>query len=687
MLKNKVSEIEKQYLQKFILLNGKIDPFERKISKNADGEEVLELKKEFTVTVSNEADIEDYGDWIRVLEHSEEAVDLTYYKNDGAVLIDHVSKDHVGVINDGWIENKSLRASIRLTDVTELGRETILKVNDRILVHFSVGGIPIEQEVTEKDGVRHIRVTRWLAIEASLTPIPKDINTGIDGINKILKNFGIHTEEKPMTQEKEKEKEVEKTIINPDPEAGLSEIQKRMLADPAFAELVEKQSRAAARSIITEDNKVKKARHDERVEFLKKTSLVRAEQDRLLDYADKDDWDIGKFANETLSRIKELTDNGEVEKALDGQLLGLENKQRKNISMKNIAAIVTGLADDSDYKEDCTFEKELRAESNKNRTGNIGEHTFVVPIEYYIDKGFFSNINKVTSSAANSAGATFQTDLLGRALPTLRPNGKVLDTDMQIYVGLKDDIKIARRENDVTMAYLAENGKAAGNDVTYDAIDLKMFTASGASVIGRKVLMQSNIAVEENVASSINRGVELNIDNTVLNGSGEANNPKGFLKDDTVDGTNFLGGTTKYASYVSYQQWAAAFGVMSKAHLDNPFDGGLSIFIDGDHYAQLISQPKIAGSGSQGFIIDYRNGRPYIVGNPVFMINNTSALPADTSVIASMSHVALGVWNMAVLDRDTTTNRPAGSVRLDVKSDIGTVLTRTSAIQKAEKTT
>ena len=138
-----------------------------------------EVRKTYTVAISSEYPVERFfGD--EILDHSGEAVDLERFNNGGAVLLDHDTREQVGVIESAWLDDdRVLRGEIRFSRVGR-GPEVEADVVDGIRRHISVGYRVREMRLEESTDERDVyRVTRWAPMELSFVSVPADPTVGV----------------------------------------------------------------------------------------------------------------------------------------------------------------------------------------------------------------------------------------------------------------------------------------------------------------------------------------------------------------------------------------------------------------------------------------------------------------------------------------------------------------------------
>ncbi|MAI64821.1 MAG: capsid protein, partial [Alteromonas sp.] len=142
---------------------------------------------------------------MEILDHGPNAVDLSRLKTGGAVLVDHDSRDQVGVVEEAYIgSDRRGRAKVRFGNSTR-ANEIFQDVVDRIRTNISVGYSPLEMRLEEErdDGQDTYRVSKWQPFEISIVSIPADTSVGT---NRAAKNIKTEIKkESEMTTETVKE--------------------------------------------------------------------------------------------------------------------------------------------------------------------------------------------------------------------------------------------------------------------------------------------------------------------------------------------------------------------------------------------------------------------------------------------------------------------------------------------------
>lgn len=117
---------------------------------------------------------------IEILDHNPSSVDLSRLNSGGALLVDHDTRDQVGVVEVATIgADKKGRATVRFGN-SQRAQEIFQDVKDGIRKLVSVG-YRINKLVTDRveKGVETLRATSWTPLEISLVSVPADPSVGI----------------------------------------------------------------------------------------------------------------------------------------------------------------------------------------------------------------------------------------------------------------------------------------------------------------------------------------------------------------------------------------------------------------------------------------------------------------------------------------------------------------------------
>ena len=142
-------------------------------------------ERKFILSFSSEEPYERY--WgSEILDHSENAVDLSRLNEMGCVLFNHNRDVVLGKINKAWIENNRGMAEIEF-DKDEDAEKIFQKVKSETLKGVSVGyRVSLWEEVMANKKSADGRFTgpvsiakRWMPLEISIASVPADVTVGV----------------------------------------------------------------------------------------------------------------------------------------------------------------------------------------------------------------------------------------------------------------------------------------------------------------------------------------------------------------------------------------------------------------------------------------------------------------------------------------------------------------------------
>jgi HK97 family phage major capsid protein len=120
-----------------------------------------------------------------ILDHTPTSVRMDRLRNGAPLLVDHSTRDHVGVIEEATIgPDRKGRAIVRFGNSAR-ANEIFQDVQDGIRQNISVG-YQIHRMVleSEADGVETYRAMDWMPLEISITAVPADNTVGIGRSDK-----------------------------------------------------------------------------------------------------------------------------------------------------------------------------------------------------------------------------------------------------------------------------------------------------------------------------------------------------------------------------------------------------------------------------------------------------------------------------------------------------------------------
>jgi HK97 family phage major capsid protein len=138
-------------------------------------------KKARTVELSFSSETPIERSWgIEILDHGKKSVRLDRLRNGGPLLVDHDTRDIVGVIESARVDADLTGRAVVRFGKSARAEEVFQDVLDGIRSNASVAYIIHDaKEVSSGAGVPTYRITDWEPLEISLTSVPADASVGV----------------------------------------------------------------------------------------------------------------------------------------------------------------------------------------------------------------------------------------------------------------------------------------------------------------------------------------------------------------------------------------------------------------------------------------------------------------------------------------------------------------------------
>ncbi len=428
-----------------------------------------------------------YERWwgVEILDLAQPSVRLGRLTAGGPLLMDHDSRDHIGVIESVQIGTDRVGRAVVRFGKSARAEEVFQDVKDGIRRNVSVGYMIHKAVLVEQNEEQDTyRVTDWEPFEVSLVSVPADASVGIGR--------------------------------SADAESPIE-----------FIPLQEKQ--------IMSDINVEEVRAEAVKSEQKRTQEIIAMGEQFKAYgADGVAAEClrnGKSVEETRAAI--MTKIGT--RALPSADIGMTQEEARSFSF---VRAINALANPGDRRaqEAAKFEREA-SDAFATKMGRAAQG-FYVPVE--VQK------RDLLVGTATAGGNTVATQLLAtNFIDLLRNKMAMTGLGAQFLTGLVGQIAIPRQTSGATAYWVAENGAPTESQQAFDQVTMTPRTLGAFTDISRKLLLQSSIAVEGFVRNDITTVIALAIDLAAINGSGASNQPTGILN--TAGIGSVAGGTNGLA--------------------------------------------------------------------------------------------------------------------------------------------
>ena len=428
---------------------------------------------------------------MEVLEHSDEAIDLSFLQSGRApLLLDHDPEKQVGVIESVSLDGSArrLRATVRFGKGA-LAREAFDDVTDGIKANVSIGYSVQKMERKDKDTYV---VKKFRIHEASLVSIPADVTVGVGRSGE--------ASQQPVIVIDNKETEMSEVDIQ------AVEAQARQAAQKNAAQIVELG-----------------ARHS-------KSDMAQK--------AIADGVSIEEFRGQLLEEIGTT-------RALESQEIGLTQNERQRFSLMRA---IHAMANPTDRKaqESAAFEFECsRAAADQYGTTSQG---IMLPAEVLRNW-------KRDMSAGSDGDLVAEDFKGEEFIDALRNASSVMQAGARMLGGLTGDVKIPKKTAASTAAFVASEGAASSeSEMTIGNVSMSPKTLGAFTDVTRQLIIQSSLDVEALIRDDLASSIAVAIDKAGLEGSGSSGNPTGILNVTGVNQvTNFGAANPTFAEVVTLE--------------------------------------------------------------------------------------------------------------------------------------
>jgi HK97 family phage major capsid protein len=424
-----------------------------------------------------------------ILEHSEEAIDLSRMQEAGPVLLDHFSPDHVGVIENVRLDaDKKLRGEMRFSR-SQRGQEVDQDVMDGIRRWISVGYYVDEYLEDVKN--QKYTATRWTPVEVSLVAVPADPTVGVGRSPDDLRDVRII---------RSIESAAASTADVNTMEATMTQTATTTPAAPAQASAQQTQDNRAAEivRVCVEHGCPEKA-----AEYITKQTSVE------------------QVCREILATRREPP----VAKppALQLDISAQRWKEYSLVrALRNAVASAEGQGAFDGLEREVSDEIARQLPSDYKRRGG-----FFLPLRLR------AGLDSKTATAAQELKFTEP----GEFIELLRNSSSAVRLGARVLNDLQGPVAFPKQTGSGTAYWVAENpgSDVAESNLTTGTVSLAPKTLQSTTSYSRQLLAQSIIDVEQLVREDLAAIHALAWDRAVFHGSGTANQPTGIY---TASGVN-----------------------------------------------------------------------------------------------------------------------------------------------------
>jgi HK97 family phage major capsid protein/HK97 family phage prohead protease len=565
---------------------------------------------------------------VEILDHSPKSIRLGRLTSGGPLLMDHDTKDQVGVIESVRIgEDRVGRAVVRFGRSARAD-EVFQDVKDEIRRNVSVGYVIHRAVLQEtRDDQEIYRVSDWEPFEVSLVSVPADASVGIG-------------------RSADTEDHIE--IIEPDTPASTH------MEIPAM----ENQEKSTPAIDIEAERNAARTGEQKRVADIMTIGKQFAHygtEDMVRD-AVSSGATTDQFRQAILEKVgknKPVTAD-----------IGLTEKETRQFSfVRAINAMAATGADARRAREAAAFEIEC-SQAVGEKLGKEARGIFV-PSEV--------QRRDLTVGTATAGGHTVATELLASSfIDLLRNRMSVMRAGARMLTGLVGNIAIPRQTGAAAAYWVAESGAPTEGQQAFDQVTMSPKTVGAFTDISRKLLLQSSIDVEALVRTDLATVLGLEIDRAGLNGSAADNQPRGILQ--TAGIGSVVGGTNGLAP-----SWEHIVELWSDVAAANADFGTTGYLTNSKVVGKLMTTEKATGTAQfvcPGFPdasgVTSFGGARAVVSNqvPSNLDKGTSVGVCSAIVFGNWADLIVGMWGGLDLTVDPYTHSTSGTVRVVALQDV-----------------
>ncbi len=611
-------------------------------------------KRTVELSFSSETEV---GRWfgIEILDHSPGAIDFTRLLNRAPFLMDHNSRDQVGVVESAWLDQSQRkgRALVRLSKSAR-GEDVLQDIHDLIRTNISVGYSikkAILKEQRENEDV--YLITEWQPYEISSVSIPADTAVGV-GRSAIVNNENV-----PANLQNEK---INNTQI---PHQQRTHIMNWEYFTDEKGNQVRQQvdadgKRFGAIELVRAVDDT--AQHGVQAERKRVSDIIALGErfgagDLVRQFIDEN-----KTAADLQAAILERTHEKQSkplrEQTRDSNL-GLSDSEVQRFSLARAIRAMLPNATNAD-REAAAFELEC-SRAAQQAYGRSAQG-ILVPADV-LGRAFEKG--GTTSSGVGAVAEDHRADLF---IEMLKNNTAIMQLG-QVMGGLVGDIDIPKQTGASEAYWVGEGADATGSQPTVGQLKASPKTVAGKVDITRRLLQQSSPDAENLVWSDLNRSIALKLDHAAYYGTGATNQPLGLKNISGINAVNFAADNPTFAELVQMESEIAS---------DNAEADRMAYVINAAMRGHAKTTARF-GSGTESTIWE--------PGNTVngYRAEVSNQIATGDVFFGNFADLIIALWGGLDIIVDSSSLSSSGGLRIVAFQDVDFVLRNTASICYGKK--
>lgn len=589
------------------------------------------------VAISSETPVERY-DWMsgerynEVLDHSADAIDLSYARDGMPFLLNHDTGDQIGIVENIAVSgDRKLRGFVRFSRsqrAQEVKQDILDGIRKKISVGYRIDPSAMEKSRTEGAALPTMRAKRWTPMEASSVPIPADYEVGV---GRSAGPQAQSTTSAPKAKESTAMSEVDKAATGD----GAADNQRNGNAPASAGVVVSTRDRS-------EDNGPSFA------------DVATAAQIHGMQ-AEVSGWQSeGKSPREILKGIADEVRARMARGVVIKPKVELTEKEEKQYSMAR--AILTSAEGSASFERDVSEQ----IAQNMRRAGVKVNATTGAPFYIPTTLGTRAGLDSKTSTT----GTELKFVEPGSFIDLLRNKARVMQLGATSLAGLDGPVTFPVQNAAGTATWVAENpgSDVSDSNVTFTTRSLAAKTLQSSTSFSRQLLRQAVVDVENLVRSDLAAIHALAIDLAAINGAG-TNAPTGIISTSGVGvyalGTN--GAAPSYTGVVGleYTVENANANVGPMGYLTTP---GIKATLKTTQQFATTNGVAVWTGGEEGQVNGYRAYSSKQV--PATLTKGTSTTVCHAILFGVWSQLYIGEWGALEIITDPYALKKQGMIEV-----------------------
>jgi len=600
---------------------------------------INEETRTVNIAVSSE---EPYMRWfgLETLGHDAKEVDLSFMKDGAPLLMDHNTRDQIGVI-----ESVSLGSDKVLRAVARFGRsarasEVFQDVVDGIRSKISVGYEVMKYETTKggKDGPDQVRATKWRPLEASFVAVPADPTVGVGRSLDSDESIPNPTPAEPAATPEGRSMPEVPTVVAP-----------QAASEPTTPNIVEMRTRAF--------QEVSQALELGRTLGLEKEAqgLVSA----------------GKSTQEINAELMKLN-REKAPKPINNPLAeaGLTEKEAKEYSYSRAVFAALEETENRDSGK-YGFEREVSKALLRMFPADFKTHGgIVVP---FTRTGL--------DSATSTAGAELKFTKPAEFIELLRNASAAIRLGVRVLNGLGSPLAFPKQTAGSALSWIANENPGSDvseSDAAFTTVTLSPKTGQSTTSFSRQLQILGDWDAEQIIRRDLAKAWALGVDRAVFHGTGSSGQPKGVYKTTSIN-TKAMGGAVAFGELID---------MVTETAIDNALLSSTGFVTNPAMAGKLMQTLEFSASGAKAIWTgNHCDGN--IAGYRAIATNQISSVMTGTDATGGAEYgIIFGSWDEFILGQfgpgleiiiDPLRLKKQGMIELTSFGMVGTAVTHEQA--------